>query len=79
VSPLFFQFFSFFVTIFFEVKSAGTQSRVSRLAMIQRKKQFDAVEPRVINNDMLQEGVEAPVREDGELCELIDFPQVTRN
>ncbi len=47
--------------------------------MIQRKKQFDAVEPRVINNDMLQEGVEAPVREDGELCELIDFPQVTRN
>jgi len=52
-------------------------SQVAKIAMSQRKKKTEVVEPQVIDEDLLREGVEEPLRPDGELTETIDFPKVT--
>jgi len=64
--------------------SAGTSSNanVAKIAIDQRKKKTDVVEPQVISEELLigerpGEGVEEPVKQDGEAWEPIDFPKVT--
>jgi hypothetical protein len=52
-------------------------SQVAKIAMSQRKKKTDVVEPQVIDEHLLREGVEEPLRPDGELTDPIDFPKVT--
>ena len=42
-----------------------------------RKKKAEVVEPQIISEELLIEGVEEPVRPDGDAWEPIDFPQVT--
>uniref|UniRef100_A0A7S2HKM0 Dynein regulatory complex subunit 3 n=1 Tax=Zooxanthella nutricula TaxID=1333877 RepID=A0A7S2HKM0_9DINO len=45
--------------------------------MEQQRKKTDVVEPQVISEELLIEGVEEPQRPDGEPWEPIDFPKVT--
>merc|ERR1719387_153113 len=52
-------------------------SQVAKIAMSQRKKKTEVVEPQVIDEHLLREGVEEPLRPDGELTDPIDFPKVT--
>lgn len=56
---------------------ASSNPNVARIAIEQRKKKNDVVEPQVISEELLIEGVEEPVRPDGEPWEPIDFPGVT--
>eukprot|EP00927_Polykrikos_kofoidii_P016932 TRINITY_DN17695_c0_g1_i2.p1 TRINITY_DN17695_c0_g1~~TRINITY_DN17695_c0_g1_i2.p1 ORF type:complete len:560 (-),score=155.00 TRINITY_DN17695_c0_g1_i2:125-1804(-) len=58
---------------------AGTSSNatVAKIALEQRKKKTDVDEPAVISEELLIEGVEEPVRADGERWEPIAFPNVT--
>ncbi|CAE8588748.1 unnamed protein product, partial [Polarella glacialis] len=57
--------------------SGGSNANVAKIAIEQRKKKTDVVEPQVISEELLTAGVEEPVRPDGEPWEPIDFPQVT--
>lgn len=50
---------------------------VAKIAMAQQKKKTDVVEPQVIDEQLLRQGVEEPLRPDGELTDPIDFPKVT--
>jgi len=62
------------------VLSMGGESsnpNVARIAIEQRKKKTEVVEPEVISEDLLIKGVEEPVKQDGEAWEPIDFPKVT--
>lgn len=57
--------------------SAGlTNANVAKIAIEQRKKKTEVVEPQVIRDELLIEGVEEPIRPDGEPCDPIDFPHV---
>lgn len=55
----------------------ASNPNVARIAIEQRRKKTDVVEPQVISEDLLIKGVEEPVRPDGEPWEPIDFPKVT--
>lgn len=55
----------------------SSNANVARIAIEQRKKKTEVVEPQVISEDLLIEGVEEPVKQDGEPWEPIDFPKVT--
>lgn len=55
----------------------ASNANVAKIAIEQRKKKQDVVEPQVISEELLIEGVEEPVRPDGEPWEPIDFPGVT--
>mmetsp|Transcript_18439 Transcript_18439/g.50617 ORF Transcript_18439/g.50617 Transcript_18439/m.50617 type:complete len:565 (-) Transcript_18439:146-1840(-) len=55
---------------------SNTNTNVAKIAIEQRRKKTD-VEPQVISEELLIDGVEEPVRPDGELWEPIDFPKVT--
>lgn len=57
--------------------SGSSNANVAKIAIEQRKKKTDVVEPQVISEELLIDGVEEPVRPDGEPWEPIDFPQVT--
>lgn len=50
---------------------------MAKIAMQQRKKKTEVVEPQVIDEHLLREGVEEPLRPDRELTDPIDFPKVT--
>mmetsp|Transcript_89625 Transcript_89625/g.254056 ORF Transcript_89625/g.254056 Transcript_89625/m.254056 type:complete len:561 (-) Transcript_89625:210-1892(-) len=55
-----------------------SNANVAKIAIEQRKKKgIDVVEPQVISEELLIDGVEEPVRPDGDAWEPIDFPQVT--
>eukprot|EP00928_Gymnodinium_smaydae_P091571 TRINITY_DN75296_c1_g1_i1.p1 TRINITY_DN75296_c1_g1~~TRINITY_DN75296_c1_g1_i1.p1 ORF type:complete len:564 (+),score=129.86 TRINITY_DN75296_c1_g1_i1:195-1886(+) len=56
---------------------AASNSNVAKIAIDQRKKKTDVVEPRVISEELLKEGVEEPVKPDGGSWEPIEFPKVT--
>jgi len=56
--------------------SAGNNN-VAKIAIEQRKKKTDVVEPQVISEELLIDGVEEPVRPEGEAWSPIDFPKVT--
>merc|ERR1719409_2195551 len=45
--------------------------------MSQRKKKTDVVEPQVIDEHLLRDGVAEPLRPDGEKTDSIEFPKVT--
>jgi hypothetical protein len=55
----------------------SSNSNVARIAIEQRKKKTEVVEPQVISEELLIEGSEEPVKQDGEPWEPIDFPRVT--
>jgi len=55
----------------------SSNANVARIAIEQRKKKTEVVEPQVISEDLLIDGVEEPVKQDGEPWEPIDFPKVT--
>lgn len=55
----------------------SSNPNVAKIAIEQRKKKTDVVEPQVISEELLIEGVEEPVRPDGEPWQPIDFPGVT--
>mmetsp|Transcript_64416 Transcript_64416/g.153664 ORF Transcript_64416/g.153664 Transcript_64416/m.153664 type:complete len:573 (+) Transcript_64416:96-1814(+) len=55
----------------------SSNPNVARIAIEQRKKKTDVVEPQVISEELLIEGVEEPIRHDGEAWDPIDFPKVT--
>lgn len=57
--------------------AVGANSNVARVAIEQRRKKADVVEPRVISEELLIEGVEEPVKPDGGTWEPIEFPEVT--
>jgi len=57
--------------------TGSSNANVAKIAIEQRKKKTDVVEPAVISEELLIKGVEEPVRPDGEPWEAIDFPQVT--
>merc|ERR1719333_1996913 len=60
-----------------DASMTGNVSQVAKIAMSQRKKKTDVVEPQVIDEPLLREGVEEALRADLELTEPIDFPKVT--
>jgi len=55
----------------------SSNANVAKIAIEQRKKKTEVVEPQVISEDLLIEGVEEPVRPEGEPWEPIDFPKAT--
>eukprot|EP00421_Protoceratium_reticulatum_P017028 CAMPEP_0168390976 /NCGR_PEP_ID=MMETSP0228-20121227/17749_1 /TAXON_ID=133427 /ORGANISM="Protoceratium reticulatum, Strain CCCM 535 (=CCMP 1889)" /LENGTH=553 /DNA_ID=CAMNT_0008404281 /DNA_START=62 /DNA_END=1720 /DNA_ORIENTATION=- len=55
----------------------SSNANVAKIAIEQRKKKQDVVEPQVISEDLLTAGSIEPVRPDGEPWDPIDFPQVT--
>lgn len=55
----------------------SSNANVARIAIEQRKKKTEVVEPNVISEDLLIDGVEEPVKQDGEAWDTIDFPKVT--
>jgi len=63
----------------------SSNANVARIAIEQRKKKTEVVEPQVISEDLLigdfpepgSHGVEEPVKQDGEPWEPIEFPKVT--
>lgn len=55
----------------------SSNANVAKIAIEQRKKKTDVVEPQVISEELLIEGVEEPLRPDGEPWEPIEFPKVT--
>lgn len=55
----------------------SSNPHVAKIAIEQRSKKFDVVEPQVISEELLLEGVEEPVKEDGETWDAIEFPKVT--
>lgn len=55
----------------------SSNASVAKIAIEQRKKKAEVVEPAVISEELLIEGVEEPIRPDGDSWEPIDFPQVT--
>mmetsp|Transcript_41266 Transcript_41266/g.94966 ORF Transcript_41266/g.94966 Transcript_41266/m.94966 type:complete len:563 (+) Transcript_41266:110-1798(+) len=55
----------------------SSNPNVARIAIEQRKKKTEVVEPQVISEDLLIAGVEEPVRHDGQDWDPIDFPKVT--
>eukprot|EP00933_Yihiella_yeosuensis_P067622 TRINITY_DN7255_c3_g1_i1.p1 TRINITY_DN7255_c3_g1~~TRINITY_DN7255_c3_g1_i1.p1 ORF type:complete len:570 (-),score=150.06 TRINITY_DN7255_c3_g1_i1:148-1806(-) len=57
--------------------TGSSNANVAKIAIEQRRKKADVVEPQVISEELLIDGVEEPVRPDGERWEPIDFPQVT--
>mmetsp|Transcript_3518 Transcript_3518/g.5748 ORF Transcript_3518/g.5748 Transcript_3518/m.5748 type:complete len:563 (-) Transcript_3518:122-1810(-) len=57
--------------------AGSSNANVAKIAIEQRKKKTDVVEPQVISEGLLIEGVEEPLRPDGGSWEPIDFPRVT--
>lgn len=59
--------------------AAGGSSNpnVAKIAIERRKKTTDVVEPQVISEELLIEGVEEPLKPDGDAYEPIEFPNVT--
>lgn len=55
----------------------SSNPNVARIAIDQRKKKTEVVEPEVISETLLINGVEEPVKQDGESWEPIEFPKVT--
>lgn len=55
----------------------SSNANVARIAIEQRKKKTEVVEPEVISEDLLIKGVEEPVKQDGEPWDPIEFPKVT--
>jgi len=55
----------------------SSNANVARIAIEQRKKKTEVVEPQVISEDLLIDGVEEPVKQDSEPWEPIEFPKVT--
>jgi hypothetical protein len=56
---------------------ANSNANVAKIAIDQRKKKQDVVEPQVISEELLIDGVEEPVKPDKEVWEPIEFPMVT--
>jgi len=59
--------------------AAGSSSNanVAKIAMSQRTKKMDVVEPAVISEELLILGVEEPQKQEGEVWDPIEFPKVT--
>ncbi|CAE7266786.1 DRC3 [Symbiodinium sp. CCMP2456] len=55
----------------------SSNANVAKIAIEQRKKKAEVVEPQVISEELLIEGVEEPVRTDGKAWPTNEFPQVT--
>mmetsp|Transcript_115036 Transcript_115036/g.229042 ORF Transcript_115036/g.229042 Transcript_115036/m.229042 type:complete len:560 (+) Transcript_115036:55-1734(+) len=55
----------------------SSNANVAKIAIEQRKKRADVVEPQVISEDLLIAGAIEPVKPDGEPWKPIEFPQVT--
>jgi hypothetical protein len=56
---------------------ANSNANVAKIAIDQRKKKQDVVEPQVISEELLIDGVEEPVKPEKEVWEPIEFPTVT--
>jgi len=55
----------------------SSNANVAKIAIEQRKKKTDVVEPQVISEDLLVQGVDEPKKPDEEPWDPIEFPQVT--
>jgi len=55
----------------------SSNANVAKIAIEQRKKKTDVVEPAVVSEDLLVAGVDEPKKPDEELWDPIEFPQVT--
>lgn len=57
--------------------SGSTNAQVAKIATEQRRKKIDVIEPQVISEELLIDGVQEPIRPEGDPWEPIDFPKVT--